>query len=467
MNLPNIIEIISTRLTKQNAKAIVVGGSVRDHFLNLPIKDYDIEVYGLDRLEELETILTDYGSVNLVGKSFGVLKFTYNGEEYDFSFPRIELKIGSGHCGFDIKVDGFLNFKEASKRRDFTINAIGYDIETKEFLDPFNGFGDIELKILKHIDDDTFSEDPLRVYRAIQFVARFNFTLDSNTFLLCKKMVEDGMLDELPKERVYMEWKKLLIKASKPSIGFELMRELNLLKSYFPELHAIIKVPQSSKWHSVEGDVWTDTMMSLDIMRRELRDMELEEKDKLRLLFATLCHNFGKATTTTMVYKDGVHLVQSIGYEYAGVELTKRFIYRLTDEHYFIDSILPLVEHHLKPSQFYRDNSKDATIRRLATKVNIEELVLVAKADFLGRTTHKSLTEVYCAGDWLLEKSRSLNVLNNPPKRLLQGKDLISLGLDPSPIFKELLDTVYLEQIDGKVTTKDEAIEFIKELLNL
>ena len=456
MKLPKIIQTISTKLAKQNAKAIVVGGSVRDHFLQLPIKDYDVEVYGLDSLEQLVSLLEMYGSVDLVGKSFAVLKFSYGGEEYDFSFPRTESKVGSGHRGFDVKVDGKLAFKEAFRRRDFSMNALGYDVQAQTFLDPLDGMKDIGAKKVRHIDDVTFIEDPLRVYRAVQFAARFGFDIAEETFVLCKQMVAEGMLEELARERVYIEWKKLLLKSPKPSVGFELMRELGILERYYPELQAIVGIPQSPKWHP-EGDVWVHTMMTLDVMAKELKK---KERLKLMFLFAILCHDLGKATHTT-IEKD--RTIRSIGHEYAGLEPTKKLMYRLTDEHDLIKSILPLVEYHLKPSAFYASGAKAPAIRRLATKVNIEELVVVAKADFLGRTTKESLAGIYHAGEWLLEKSHNLNVTNKPLDCILQGRDLMALGLEPSAKFREILDAVYGEQIEGKITNQEEAVVFVKE----
>jgi len=460
MKIPNILKTISKTLQAKNAKAIIVGGCVRDYFLELPIKDYDVEVYGLAQMEELEEILAMHVSVNLVGKSFGVLKFNYEGEEYDFSFPRTEAKVGVGHRGFDVEVDGTLNYKKAAMRRDFTINALGYEIETQHFLDPFGGQDDMQAKVLRHIDDATFIEDPLRVYRAVQFCARFGYALAEETFVLCQKMVADGMLDELAKERVYTEWQKLLLKSPKPSIGFELMRELGITKRYFPELHALIDVPQSPKWHP-EGDVWIHTMMTLDEMaklRRSGYPYPDDEKQNLKFLFAILCHDLGKATHTS-IEEDG--RIRAIGHEEAGIEPTKSLLYRLTDEHDFIDALLPLVEHHLKPSQFYHGKAKAAAFRRLATKVNIEELVIVAKADFLGRTTAESLAGIYHAGEWMIEKARGLKVESKPLAPLLQGRDLIAFGLEPSPRFKEILDEVYAQQLEGKLETRDEALEFV------
>ena len=456
MKIPTILKTISKELKSKNAKAIIVGGSVRDHFLELPIKDYDVEVYGLEDLEELEALLSKHGSVNLVGKSFGVLKFTYDGEEYDFSFPRTEEKVGAGHRGFEVEVNGALAYAEASKRRDFTLNALGYAIEDETFLDPFDGLKDMEQKIIRHIDDETFVEDPLRVYRAVQFCARFGYTLADETFALCQKMVQRGMLEELPKERVYVEWQKLLLKSPKPSIGFELMRKLGITKRYFPELHALIDVPQSPKWHP-EGDVWIHTMMTIDEMAKLLVD---DEKQNLKLMFAILCHDLGKATHTT-IEEDG--RIRAIGHEEAGVEPTKSLLYRLTDEHDFIEAILPLVEHHLKPSQFYQGKAKKSAFRRLATKVNIEELVVVAKADFLGRTTKESLEGVYHAGAWMLARAKDLKVAQKPLEPLVQGRDLIALGFEPSPKFKEILELVYEKQLEGCLESKQGAMDFVKE----
>ncbi len=464
MKLPKILHTVSEALSEHGAKAIIVGGAVRDHWMQQPVKDYDIEVYGLDTLEKLRQILSQYGSVNLVGRSFGVLKFTHAGEEYDFSFPRRESKSGSGHRGFAVTVDGEMDFEEAARRRDFSLNAMGYEIRSSVFLDPFGGREDMAQRRLRHIDSRTFIEDPLRVYRAVQFAARFGYTLAPQTEKLCREMTGKGMLEELPRERIYTEFTKLLLKAPKPSLGFTLMKDLGILR-YFPELEAIIAVPQNPKWHP-EGDVWTHTMMALDVMARELgmrnEELGIKENQKLMFLFAILCHDLGKATTTT-IEADG--RIRSIGHEYAGLAPTKSFLYRLTHAHDFIESILPLVEHHLKPSQFYAQGAKSTAIRRLATKVNIEELVFLAKADFLGRNTPEAKSGIYKAGEWLLTQAKALQVTTAPPPPLLQGRDLIALGLTPSARFGEVLDAVYEQQIEGKLQSQEEALEYVKRHL--
>ncbi|RUM64832.1 MAG: CCA tRNA nucleotidyltransferase, partial [Sulfurospirillum sp.] len=253
MQIPSILLTISDDLQKLHAKAVVVGGSVRDYFLGLPLKDYDVEVYGLDSMDQLEKVLSHYGKVKLVGKSFGVLKFIHEGTEYDFAFPRTERKTGIGHRGFDVSVDGSMAFETAAMRRDFTVNAMGYDIAAKRFLDPFGGRRDLERKILRHIDAQTFVEDPLRLYRGVQFCARFGFAMDMPTKKLCRNMAEEGMLDELPKERVFDEIKKLLLQAEKPSAGFVLLKVLGALR-YFPHLSDL---PES---------LWQESLRRLDVM---------------------------------------------------------------------------------------------------------------------------------------------------------------------------------------------------------
>jgi tRNA nucleotidyltransferase (CCA-adding enzyme) len=456
IKIPNILLSIAKHLREHNAKALLVGGGVRDYFLHLPIKDYDIEVYGLDSLDELMQILSTFGKVNLVGKSFGVLKFHYDGVEYDFSFPRLEQKVAKGHRGFSIQTDGHLDYKIAFKRRDFTINAIGYDILSGEFIDPYGGKDDIADKTLRHIDDATFVEDPLRVYRGVQFCARFGFKLHSKTKELCQKMVDDGMLDELPKERILVEWQKLLLKSPKPSIGFELMRELGILRKYFSELHSIIGVVQSPKYHP-EGDVWIHTMMSLDVMA----NLHVESKTKkLTLMLAILCHDLGKVEATC---RNGSK-ISSINHENI-LEPTISFLNRLTDEKSIFEDIKPLIKNHLMPSALYKQKSKNSAIRRLSTKVNIQDLVVLARADHLGRTTKDAKNNVYPAGDWLLDKARNLHVETKEPKAFIQGRDLIDLGLKPSKEFKDILHVVYEAQLDGKISSKEEALVYLKTIV--
>ena len=153
--IPSILEDILKDLQKIGATPILVGGSVRDYFLNIPIKDYDIEIFGINSLEIIQNCLEKFGSVKLVGKSFGVLTLRVNEYDFDFALPRTETKIGLSHQDFEVITNASLSFKEAAIRRDFTINAIGYDFFKEEFIDPFDGIEDLRTKTIKHINDKT------------------------------------------------------------------------------------------------------------------------------------------------------------------------------------------------------------------------------------------------------------------------------------------------------------------------
>ena len=228
IKIPKILENIFEDLKSKQAKPIVVGGCVRDSFLNKEIKDYDIEVYNIDSIDSLKSVISKYKEPKLVGKSFGVLKLSIDDLDFDFSLPRTEIKTGFKHTDFEIILDSNLSYKEASRRRDFTINSIGYDYFENRFLDPFGGIKDLKKREIKHIDDKTFIEDSLRVYRAIGFASRFNFKISKKTKKLCKKIVENKELEHLPKQRVFDEFKKIFLKSKKPSVALKLFDEFKI-----------------------------------------------------------------------------------------------------------------------------------------------------------------------------------------------------------------------------------------------
>ena len=457
LTLPEILEDILKDLQEIGATPIIVGGSVRDFFLNIPVKDYDIEIFGIDSLETIQKSLEKFASVKMVGKSFGVLTLRVNEYDFDFALPRIEKKIGNTHQDFEIITNANLSFKEAAIRRDFTINAIGYDFCTKDFLDPFNGINDLKNRVLKYIDDKTFIEDSLRVYRAIQFSARFDFSLDEKTFELCKKIVQNNELHFLPKERIYEEFKKLFLKSSKPSIGFELLKDLGVLK-YFPELKALISCVQDPIYHP-EGDVWIHTMMCLDELSRILKEENIvDEYRKLYLFYAILCHDFGKPFCT----KEINGKITSHKHESLGIEPTISFLSKLTNEKKFIEIVSSLVKNHLIPFQLYLAESSLKAIKRLSLKVNIEDLCLVCLADCLGRTIPDK-EKCPKATFWVLNKAKELDIHNEPIKPIVQGRDLIELGFKPSDKFKEILEFAFDLQIDENMK-KDEIIKKIMEM---
>lgn len=450
--IPPSLALLLEQLQAYGIKPILVGGYVRDTLLEIQSNDIDIELYGVHDLTLLEKILEKFGKVNLVGKSFGVFKLSFENYSLDFSPPRTESKSGFGHKGFEIHWESHLDFKTASRRRDFTINAIGYDPLIHEFLDPHGGIEDLRRKVLRYVDANTFADDPLRVLRAVQFAARFELTCNNNLLELCRTMVHEGALQELPKERIFEELKKLLLSAT-PSIGFKLMNTLGML-SFFSELSPLLTTMQDPLSHP-EGSVWTHTLMALDVMA----SMKTGETSRdLILMLAMLLHDIGKPLTTDP------HTLNAPHHANAGVDLARTFITRISNDTSLIPAIIPLIRYHGMPRKLFQ-TKEDSEILHLSTEVCIEDLILIARADFFGRNFNGEIPAVFEAGEWLYARASALGVLHNPPKPLLMGRDLIALGLTPSIGFKSILNEGYKAQLDQKFDTHDSALQWLKDHL--
>ncbi|MDP9266015.1 MAG: tRNA nucleotidyltransferase, partial [Chloroflexota bacterium] len=255
---------IARRVRDEGGRALVVGGWVRDRVMGRPSKDLDLEVYGLPA-DRVKALLGAFGSVNTVGESFTVYKVA----GVDVALPRRESKTGRGHRAFEVEGDPHLSFDDAARRRDFTVNAIAWDPLTNDIIDPFKGQEDLAARMLRAVDARTFGDDSLRVLRAAQFAARFEFRLDGATRDLCRQI----QLDDLPAERIWGEIEKLLLLAARPSIGFELALDLLVIDRLFPEIKALVGCPQEPDWHP-EGDVWVHTLMVIDQARTRIDDLD-------------------------------------------------------------------------------------------------------------------------------------------------------------------------------------------------
>jgi tRNA nucleotidyltransferase (CCA-adding enzyme) len=443
--------VIAAAVREAGGRALIVGGWVRDRLLGRESKDIDIEVYGLPS-DRVRSLLEALGRVEAVGESFQV----YKTGDIDVSLPRRESKSGRGHRGFDVSGDPDMSFSDAARRRDFTINAIAWDPLSDEYLDVYDGRGDLSRRLLRAVDPATFADDSLRALRAVQFAARFEFTLDQQTRELCRSMP----LDDLPSERVWGEVEKLLL-APRPSIGLGLALELGIVARLFPELHALVACPQEPQWHP-EGDVWVHTLQVIDQMRRRIDD--LQRPQQLALMLGAVCHDFGKPATTAVV--DG--RIRSLDHEEQGVAPALLFLDRLNihsiDGYDVRRQVAGFVAQHLKPGAWFkvRDEVGDGAFRRLAQKVDLELLARLATSDCLGR-------EPGCfdcsAMNWFLDRARALGVEHRPPPPILLGRHLIALGLTPGPRVGEILKAVYEQQMDGSVTTLEDAMVIARNLL--
>lgn len=452
ITLPSDIRPVIDSLAHHGITPIIVGGYVRDALMDHPTSDMDIELYGVTSMEDLENILQPFGKLNAVGKSFGVLKLTYKGFSIDFSPPRIESKQHSGHKGFEVQWLSELDFATAASRRDFTINAIGYNPLNDTVLDPVGGIKDLKSRRLACVNPETFIEDPLRVLRAVQFAARFDLSCDENLLNLCRSMILQGALDELPKERIFEELKKLFLLASKPSVGLALLKRMGGL-SFFSPLEKYESTPQDPFSHP-EGDVWVHTLMCVDEMARLRTD---NPKRNMVLMLAALLHDIGKPGTTILC--DG--MLNAPSHAEKGVEIARKWLLRISEDKSLIEAVLPLVRYHGTPRKLYRNHAGDPDILHLSTHVCIDDLILVAKADFFGRAFITARPERFEAGEWLHERAEALNVLHFPPKPLLMGRDLIALGMVPSEEFKSILDAAYEAQLNLEFTTHQQAIEWL------
>jgi tRNA nucleotidyltransferase (CCA-adding enzyme) len=440
--LPQAIAVATT-IRAHGGRAFVVGGFVRDRLLGLESAEIDLEVFGVPE-HELRGLLERIGRVEAVGQQFAVYKMG----RIDVALPRRESKTGRGHKAFAVTGDPSMSYEDAARRRDFTINAISWDPLADEYIDPFGGRDDLRNRRLRVVDPRTFADDSLRVLRAVQFAARFALTADEETKAICRAIA----LDDLPAERIWGEFEKLLLKAGRPSIGFALAREVGVTDKLMPEMHALIGCPQEPEWHP-EGDVWTHTLMVIDEARQ--RNGDLDRPRLAALMLGAVCHDFGKPLTTSLI--DG--RIRSLGHEEAGVAPATALLDRLNvnalDNFDVRQQVLAMTAHHLKPGAFYkvRDGLTDGAFRRLAQKVDMELLARLARADCCGRTG----TFDCSAMDWFLEKSRALGVEHEPPAPILMGRHLLELGVAPGPRMGEILRQIYELQLDGAVADLETA----------
>ena len=457
--IPKKITKLAENIKTCGGRAMLVGGCVRDELMGLDPKDFDIEVYGIEP-HALKDILKQFGRVDAVGESFTVYKI---GQDLDVSLPRRERKVARGHKGFIVEGDPHMSFAEAARRRDFTINAIMKDALNGEVVDCYGGQEDLKLGKIRHIADETFVEDSLRVLRAAQFAARFEFEIDEKTVELCRTID----LTDLPRERIWGELEKLLLRSRRPSIGLKYFYELGIAGQLFPELTALVGVPQEYEWHP-EGDVDVHTLLVVDEARKLID--ELPYARQVTVMLGALCHDFGKPATTE--FFDG--RIRSHGHDEAGVEPTLSFLDKLgvftLDGYDVREQVVQLVRYHLTPGMFYKNPPGSGAFRRLARKVEPDLLYRVAKADALGRNPEWIPKEKWFkaeAQEWFMERVRELNVETKAPEPILMGRHLIELGLEPSRQFGEITKAIYELQLDGKITDLDEAVKAAKKMIGI
>jgi tRNA nucleotidyltransferase (CCA-adding enzyme) len=452
--LPPILQRIF-RDTPQLSRAYLVGGCVRDWLLGIPVKDFDVEVFGVG-YDALIQALTPWGHADLVGRSFGVVKLSVaEGHTFDFSLSRRDSKTGSGHKGFAIEFDPYLTPEEASSRRDFTINSMMYDPRSGEVLDFHGGQTDLRGRILRHTSP-AFVEDPLRVLRGLQFAARFQLHAAPETLELCRSI--RSTFPELPPERVREEWFKWASRSVRPSLGLQFLRDTGWL-GHFPELAHTVGVPQEPEWHP-EGDVWTHTLHCMDALVELPAWKQSDETTRICLALAVLLHDVGKASTTSQELRRGVLRIISPGHELVSGTLAEPFLVRIGSFAAINERVIPLIVNHMA----HYDDPSSRAVRRLAARLapaSIAELVTVMTADASGRPPlPKGIPESVLA---IARKAAELEVEAGAPKPLLLGRHLIAAGYRPGVEMGRLLKLAFEAQLDGAFLDLPGALEWLEQ----
>ncbi len=452
MNLPEKLASL-LRNVPALARAYLVGGCVRDALLGIAHQDFDLEVYGVN-YETLARALSAHGRVDLVGKSFGVIKFSGpGGGQWDFSLPRRDSKMAAGHKGFQVAFEPDIEPREAASRRDFTINALMFDPRTGAYLDFFGGRDDLEKRVLRHTSP-AFVEDPLRVLRGMQFAARFDLTPAPETVGLCQSIV--NTFPELAVERVGMEWFKWALASARPSAGLRFLKATGWLR-HFPEIAALDGTLQDPEWHP-EGDVFTHTCHCCDVLAALPEWRAADETTRRVLMFAVLAHDFAKPQTTHEAEREGRMRIVSPGHEEQGGPLAETFLTRINAPNEIKARVVPLVMHHLAHLQAASHRS----VRRLANALRpatIAELCLVMTADHFGRPPKPQVLHAGITG--LRVKADELRLQDAAPKPLLQGRHLIERGLSPGKQFGKLLEEAFEAQLEGAFHDLEGALKWL------
>jgi len=408
IKIPGVIKQVLDEINKYGV-SVIVGGFIRDAILGIKSNDIDIEVFNIKNPNILQKIVQKFGSTNLVGKNFGVFKINIKGYMLDIALARVEKKISSGHKGFEVSFIDNFDYKRAAKRRDFTINSIGYNTKTNTILDPYNGISDLKNKTLNYVNEHSFIEDPLRVFRAIVFCARFDLTCTDSLLQKCRFLADKHYIDELAKERIFAEFQKLLLLSKNPSIGFKLFTPMHL-NIYFPEL-----------LHVKNNFLYLDNMV------------KLKTGDKKTDIILMLC---------------------VIIFDFPSLYETNTFLDKITDDKYIKKEIQNLFLHKTSLKDISLSKITNYDIYKLSTTVNIKYLLLINKARGV---EYKSIKKT----------ALKLNVLTKKPEPIINGKDLINLGLKPSKEFSIILNKIYDAQLKEMFFSKSGAVKWLKNYLSL
>ncbi len=463
-------------LFKENVYA--VGGYVRDLVRGNPSKDVDILVTNY-QLEEIEKKLRKHGKVDIVGKSFGVIKFTINGRTYDVSLPRSDIPVKSEsrkHKDFIIKADPFLPIEKDLERRDITCNSIALRLFDGKVIDPFGGVRDIKGKRIRMTNPLAFPEDPLRVIRVARFASVLGWKVEKSIYKTSREIDLKG----LSPERIVDELFRMLLNSERPSRGFKEFLKLGVIEKIFPEILPMTFTIQDSYFHPERDKfgnhtVWIHTLLTIDQAKRISKIFNLSPEKSVTLVLASLFHDIAKPQTSKWEWKNGRLHLTNYRHDILGVEISEKILERLkifSWNNYDIRKYtLLLVKNHHRSTDLWQ-NRKSVTkkaFNRLYRDMEseIELLIYLDLADRKGREK-RLLNGLDREAKWLFSKIEEFGINKETIKPIIYGRDLIKLGFKPGKFMGKVLKQLYELQLDGAFSTKEEglsiALKIAKEI---
>lgn len=453
-----------------------VGGYVRDRIMNRETDEVDILITR-NSVDEIVSRLEGEGKVDLVGRSFGVIKFTVADRTYDIALPRRDRPKTSdirGHKDFIIDSDPDLPVEKDLERRDFRCNSIALRLSDDTIFDPHNGQRDIAERIIRLTDPGAFPEDPLRVLRAARFASVLEFSVDPDVYPVAKEVD----LSALSMERVTEELFRILLYSPRPSVGLEELFKLGVLPQLFPELNELTLSIQDSIFHPETDDfghntVWAHTLITVDQAKRLAEKFKLTQEDGLTLLLAALFHDAGKPDTARWEFKRGRMVITNYGHDLVSEGIASAAFDRLKIFSWngipLRKKVLPLIRTHHRASELWinRDRVTKKAFNRLAADVNgeIDLAIYLDAADRAGRDPAPIL-ELDEEALWLKRKFAEWNVSRDTINPLILGRDLIPLGIKPGPFMGKILDMLYQMQLDNEFETKKQGLIAAEKLIS-
>ena len=437
--IPDYINTILNKLEKAGYKSYIVGGSVRDLILGKTPHDYDITTSATP--DEIQRIFKDFKTL-AVGKQFGTVVVVQGENNTEITTFRLESKYLDGRRPSEVSFSD--DIYEDLSRRDFTINAIAYN-EKEGAIDLFNGQKDIEDKIIRcvGIPKERFSEDHLRILRAVRFSTQLGFEIHEDTYNACKDL--SSSLNGISAERIREELFKILL-SENPSNGIKLMKDLNILEIVIPELIDAVGFDQKNPNH--DKDVFEHTMCVLD------RTLPI-----LSVRLAALFHDIGKPRTLSVDEKGIGHFY---GHDKLGAKIAEKILLRFNSSRELIDKVTIMIKEHMSHHNKMKDRGLKRQIRRVG-KDDIFNLLELQKADRLCSSDDVDITFLFERE----EEIRSILDSNEPYEKShlkISGNDIIDLGFEKGKIVGEILDYL-LEKVmkNPELNEKEKLLDIVRE----